>query len=391
LLAECRRARSVDVPVADIRVYPFATRLLIGAEGINVKFPILPRMEVFVGCAPWVHGDLVQIAALLPVPDRRVCRLVDQCLESLVRCRVAKVVEPVQVQGALYSPDILLGSIDLGIVDAADDVRGDQCSQNAKDHDDDHDLDQGETCFAVNASICNTLRKSHIGSVTLGWIRGRGPTEIGLIALMISGIPTGQAPATAVRGRPVGWISLAVLGAMILGLQVGGDSVRIDLQYERQAIGEGQVWRLLTGHLVHLGWRHAILNVTGLFLVAMACRGVFDRRAWMVVGLGSLAAVDIGLWALSPEVLWYVGLSGILHGVISAAAVGLLAQRRMLGAIALGVIAIKVIRENWSGAASAAAAWLGGDIVVTAHLWGAIGGILAAVCVIRARDHSGSL
>jgi rhomboid family GlyGly-CTERM serine protease len=176
-----------------------------------------------------------------------------------------------------------------------------------------------------------------------------------------------------------------------LGLQVGGDGVRVALQYDREAIGEGQVWRLLTGHLVHLGWRHAVLNVTGLFIVAVAFRGMFERHAWMIVGLGSLAAVDIGLMTGSPELLWYVGLSGVLHGVVSAAAVGLLAQRRALGAIALGVVAIKVVHENWSGAAPAAEAWIGGDIVVAAHLWGAIGGILAAVSVIWARGHTRSL
>jgi len=390
-LAEWRRARSVDVPVADIRVYTFAARLLIGAESIDVEFPILPRIQVFVRRAPWVQGDLVQIAALLPVADGWICRLVDQGLESLVGGRVPEVVQSIQMQGTLYGPDILLGPVDLGVVDAADDVRGDQCGQDAKDHDDDHDLDQGKTCFAVNASICNTLRKSHIGSVTLGWIRGPGPTEVGLIALMISGIPTGQAPAAAARGRPVGWICLAALGVLVLGLQVGGDGVRVALQYDREAIGEGQVWRLLTGHLVHLGWRHAVLNVTGLFIVAVAFRGMFERHAWMIVGLGSLAAVDIGLMTGSPELLWYVGLSGVLHGVVSAAAVGLLAQRRALGAIALGVVAIKVVHENWSGAAPAAEAWIGGDIVVAAHLWGAIGGILAAVSVIWARGHTRSL
>ncbi|UCC14970.1 MAG: rhombosortase [Gammaproteobacteria bacterium] len=177
----------------------------------------------------------------------------------------------------------------------------------------------------------------------------------------------------------------------MLGLQAGGDSLRQCLQYDREAIQVGELWRLLTGHVVHLGWRHAILNLTALFLLAAAFHGVFDRHGWILVTLGSLVAVDIGLWALAPQVAWYVGLSGVLHGLVSAAAVGLLAQRRVLGAIALGVVSLKIVRELWSGASPAAEAWLGGDVVVTAHLWGAVGGILVAVSLIRTRGHTRSL
>ena len=47
-----------------------------------------------------------------------------------------------------------------------------------------------------------------------------------------------------------------------------GESGRLALRYEREAVLQGEYWRLLTGHLVHGTWLHLLLNGAGLGLVA---------------------------------------------------------------------------------------------------------------------------
>ena len=65
----------------------------------------------------------------------------------------------------------------------------------------------------------------------------------------------------APRLLPVLIIAIALL------LEVAGDSATALLRYDREVIGNGELWRLLTGHLVHLGWSHFLLNAIGLALV----------------------------------------------------------------------------------------------------------------------------
>ena len=51
------------------------------------------------------------------------------------------------------------------------------------------------------------------------------------------------------------------IAALILLAAIGGDTVRLAGRYEREAVLDGELWRLVTGHLVHLGWSHTVLNL----------------------------------------------------------------------------------------------------------------------------------
>ncbi|WP_208513795.1 hypothetical protein [Variovorax paradoxus] len=47
------------------------------------------------------------------------------------------------------------------------------------------------------------------------------------------------------------WRGPVVLASLMLALQAGGEPVYEALRYERSAVLGGQLWRLLTAHLVH--------------------------------------------------------------------------------------------------------------------------------------------
>jgi hypothetical protein len=113
---------------------------------------------------------------------------------------------------------------------------------------------------------------------------------------------------------------LLLLGTVILLLtiQAGAAAAQAALRYDRGALAAGQWWRLLTGHVIHLGYEHAILDVAGLVLIWALFARDYSARAWLlIIGL-SVIGIDAGLWLLSSTTDWYVGSSGVLHGALAA-------------------------------------------------------------------------
>lgn len=201
---------------------------------------------------------------------------------------------------------------------------------------------------------------------------------------------TGSASAArlaAVRWLRQGGAWLVGLGALLAVLTLADSGLWLDLRYERFGIVVGEIWRLATGHLVHADIRHLLLNLAGLVVVALLFPGEYSPREWAFVGLASAAAVTAGLWWLNPEVDWYVGLSGVLHGLLAA---GTLAWwRSQPPGLALALTAILAGKLAWEQA-QGALVWSGDlPVIVDAHLWGAAGGFAAALVLRRmepARD-----
>ena len=187
-------------------------------------------------------------------------------------------------------------------------------------------------------------------------------------------IPRGDRVA---ERRPRDWITVLVILAICLALAVGGNDVRELARYERVGLEGGQYWRLLSGHLVHLGWGHLWPNVAALLIVGFLFEGVFRTADWLRSGLVSVAAIDAGLYLLEPTVPWYVGLSGVLHGFVAAGAFALLLQRQALGAVLAIGLCGKLLFEQIFGPVPLTAGAVGGPVIVAAHLYGAAGGFVA--------------
>jgi rhomboid family GlyGly-CTERM serine protease len=175
---------------------------------------------------------------------------------------------------------------------------------------------------------------------------------------------------------PGRWV-LAGCVALLLLLQLGGAAGVARLRYERSALLAGQWWRLASAHLVHLDLRHALLNILGLVLMWALFVRDYRARQWFLILLAAAAAIDAGLWFRDTNVIWYVGASGVLHGVMAA---GILAELRRgeLSGLVLGVFLLgKLSYEQWAGALPFAGAAV--PVVVNAHLYGVLGGLAAAL------------
>ncbi|MEM9690748.1 MAG: rhombosortase [Pseudomonadota bacterium] len=172
------------------------------------------------------------------------------------------------------------------------------------------------------------------------------------------------------------------------GIELLGDTGREWLRYERTGVSAGEWWRLVSGHFTHLGPAHLGLNLAGLVLVALLAGRTLTSAEWLASLAVGMLSVNAGLFLLDPELRWYVGLSGILHGLLVAGLLIGLARRRAESAVLLLVIAGKLVWEQFAGALPGSTLSAGGPVIVNAHLYGAIGGVTAAALISRWRRAS---
>jgi rhomboid family GlyGly-CTERM serine protease len=165
--------------------------------------------------------------------------------------------------------------------------------------------------------------------------------------------------------------------ALLLLPELAGDAGRAALRYDRAALAAGQWWRLLTAHVIHLDLEHAALNSLGLVLMWALFARDYIPRQWLAIVLGSIAAIDAGLWFGDSTVAWYVGSSGVLHGVMAAGTLAHLRRGDLDGWLLAAFMLGKLAYEHWSGALPFAGT--GGGVVVDAHLYGALGGLAVAL------------
>ncbi len=194
-------------------------------------------------------------------------------------------------------------------------------------------------------------------------------------------MPTDMPIIESLRNRAV---QVAIATAVIcIGLQLLGlDQI---LRFDRQLLQSGNFWLILTGNFVHLNWNHLLLNLAGLILVVLLVWENFNPLEWTVIILVSSLGVGIGLYILDPDVGWYVGFSGTLHGLILAGAIADLRRFPINAAALLLVVCLKLFWEQQFGAMPGSESVAGGKVVVNSHLYGAITGTLIALPLLLAQ------
>src|SRR6185437_13124350 len=170
-------------------------------------------------------------------------------------------------------------------------------------------------------------------------------------------------------------VALALVCGALLALALGGEVVRRGLRYDRDALAAGEWWRFVTAHLVHLSLEHAVVDVLALVLLWMLFGRDYSPRAWLLVLAGAAAAIDLGLWVADSTLIWYVGSSGVLHGVFAAGVAAHLRRGDRDGWLLGALLIAKLTYEQSVGALPL----VPGPVVVDAHLYGALGGALAAL------------
>jgi rhomboid family GlyGly-CTERM serine protease len=180
----------------------------------------------------------------------------------------------------------------------------------------------------------------------------------------------------ALRRTLISW-SAPLLLVLVSGLLQWQDWILL-LRYQRDLIETGQLWRLFTGNLVHLGWPHWLLNSAGLLLVWALLEPSVRTMQSAAILLTCCLLVGAGLYAFSPNVGWYVGLSGALHGLLIAGLIRQMRQQPGFSLLVLVIVIGKLLWEQRFGPLPGSERSAGGPVVVVAHAYGAIaGGVIA--------------
>ncbi|MBT0586382.1 rhombosortase [Alteromonas oceanisediminis] len=149
--------------------------------------------------------------------------------------------------------------------------------------------------------------------------------------------------------------------------------------FNRATVNQGELWRLLSAHLLHTNAIHLLLNIAGLALL-WGLHGEYYRPARFSIFF-SLCAVltSLAIWLFSPQLTHYVGLSGVLHGLFVWGACGDIRRGDHTGWLLLIGLAIKICYEQFGGDSSQIAALIEASVAVDAHLWGVLSGLLLSL------------
>lgn len=180
------------------------------------------------------------------------------------------------------------------------------------------------------------------------------------------------------------WGSIGLLLApffVCLVFALAGLDEQSSLAYVRTAIAEGEYWRLFTAHLLHSNLTHTLLNLAAWPLIILLAHGALSVKQWGSAFFLVALAISAAFWLFAPDLQWYVGLSGVLHGLLVIAVFTSFNRHRWLYSVILLGLAIKLLWEQYVGALPGSTVWTG-RVIVDAHLYGALSGLLFVIYLL---------
>lgn len=155
-------------------------------------------------------------------------------------------------------------------------------------------------------------------------------------------------------------------------------------EWSRSGLANGELWRLVTGHWVHLGAGHLALNIAGLMVVCLLFQRHPPVTEWIAYLLVSPLVISLGLLWQAPDLAWYRGFSGCLHGLLVFTALFSLRSEQRWGLLVLGFVALKLAYENALYTPELENPFIGGRVIRQAHWLGALTGAIAGLLSILA-------
>ncbi len=149
-------------------------------------------------------------------------------------------------------------------------------------------------------------------------------------------------------------------------------------------ISQGEIWRLLTAHLVHLDSEHLILNLAALLVLGSLLE--YLQSDWLAPALIiGVLVVTTGLWFNMPSLLYYCGFSGVLNTLLVVVLWSVWCRSQDPLVLILGVVNIlKIFVELVIGKALfSSILW---PPVPEAHFLGVLGGLIMIIYTSRSHE-----
>lgn len=161
-------------------------------------------------------------------------------------------------------------------------------------------------------------------------------------------------------------------------------TISLVLEYQGSWIVEREYWRPMTAWIAQLNFKHWLMNMWGIGVMALLLPSRANTRDWLGLAVITLCA---SLLLLTSKYDQYVGLSGVLYGYLVWLAVISPFYSNSIKALFLVVLSSKVIVENgWIPFAPeflVSEAWVAtfiqGTVAVESHLWGLMSGWLVVI------------
>jgi rhomboid family GlyGly-CTERM serine protease len=166
------------------------------------------------------------------------------------------------------------------------------------------------------------------------------------------------------------WVPCLILALMIALHFYPIPLSSVDYNYDQLF---AEPWRLLSAHFVHLHFTHMLSNALMFALISFLFRAYIAGRVLLNVVLFSAVFAALVPWLVGQQTS-FVGLSGVLHGILAFAAVIMLQRGNRWGIAVLVGLGIKVLLDL---VLDRNAPWLGAEIAAYAHLGGLLGGLIA--------------
>ncbi|NQZ24571.1 MAG: rhombosortase [Colwellia sp.] len=154
-------------------------------------------------------------------------------------------------------------------------------------------------------------------------------------------------------------------------------SLSESLVYQRSLVNQGELWRVFSGHFFHTNGFHFLLNGAAVIMLWALHGHFYTIKTYSFVFVVSAIICAVGIHWFSLDIDQYVGLSGVLHGLFIWGAIEDIKAKERTGYLLLFGILLKIAHEQFYGASEDVAALIGANVAINAHLWGAIGGIVA--------------
>lgn len=158
------------------------------------------------------------------------------------------------------------------------------------------------------------------------------------------------------------------------------------LEFDRQQVLTGEIWRIWTGHLVHTNSSHFALNIVAATIIYFTFFTKIKLGELLLYGFIFAGLISVTLLCIYPSLGWYNGLSGLLHALVTYFSVRLARDEDMIFWTGLVIVWVKVLVEAIR-AHSGYESLVGDMTVITeAHLIGAFfGTITAFICMAFCR------
>lgn len=160
------------------------------------------------------------------------------------------------------------------------------------------------------------------------------------------------------------------------------------LQFDRTAIADGELYRLVTGHFVHWNLDHLVWDAA-VFIVLLLIGWRTDRRRTLATLAAASVAIPVVLWFAMPQMQTYRGLSGLDSALFAMVAALWWRDARAAGhrgaVITLGTLGgaffAKLVYEITTGQTLFVDSHAAGFVPIPlAHL---VGGVVGALVALR--------